>query len=58
MPAPKHYSKSSLDHWARAVYGKKYEYLTDAEAQHCWDMLKDFLLEWQEEMNNRTKGAI
>jgi hypothetical protein len=47
---------SSLEFWARELYKKKYEYLTDDEALTVWYALRDFLLRWQEEMETMVKG--
>ena len=43
-------SPSDIEYWARKLWGKKYEYLTDAQASKVWDALEEFLLKWQEEM--------
>lgn len=48
--------KSDIEYWAKSLFGKRYEYLTDLQAEICWDMMKGFLLEWQEEMLH-VKGA-
>jgi hypothetical protein len=42
--------KGSLEYWSRMLYRKKYEYLSDEQAETVWIAVREFLLTWQEEV--------
>lgn len=48
--------EASVEHWARKLFGKRYESLTDDEALQCQNALGEFLRQWSEEIRERLGG--